>query len=306
MGLATTDAFKQIGNKNTKLKKLSSEELKMVQKVLLEMVIDFDAVCSKNRINYHLTGGSCLGAVRHNGFIPWDDDVDIDIPRKDYEKLKKVFNDELGRKYFLQSIDTSESYQLNVPKIRKKGTIYRTKDDIGQEDVGICIELCIIENVYNCVILRYVQGLLSLMFGFINSCRNFYRNRKIYLEMAGDDKTIRRTFRTKIILGFFFAWRSSRGWAKTWNKVNKMCKNDRSKYVSVPVGRKHFFGELYRRDEFCENVRHSFEGRDFLIPKDYDKYLKHMYGNYMTIPKKKDQETHTIFELDFGNEADEV
>jgi len=302
MGLATTDIFKQLGNANAKLRKINEKELKKLQKVLLEMICDFDELCSRYHLNYHLTGGSCLGAVRHNGFIPWDDDVDIDIPRKDYEKLKKVFSKELGEKYNFLSIDTDSSYSLIVPKIRKKGTIYRTKDDIGSEDAGIAIELCVIENTYDFALMRYLQGVLSLMFGFINSCRNFYGKRKLYLEMAGSNKKIRRTFKIKIGLGFLFAWKSERGWAKAWDRVNKMCKNDSSKYVVVPVGRRHFFGEMYERKDFCEGVRHKFEGKDFLIPKEYDKYLKHMYGDYVKIPADSKKETHTVFELDFGDE----
>ncbi|MBR3236700.1 LicD family protein [Candidatus Saccharibacteria bacterium] len=299
MGLKTTDIFKQLQNKNEKLKKLSDSDLKKLQKTLLEMVCDFDKVCTKNQINYHLTGGSCLGAVRHNGFIPWDDDVDIDMPRKDYEKLKKVFKKELGEKYDLQSIDTNPTYDLIVPKMRKKGTIYRTKDDVGNEDAGIAIELCIIENTYNFIIMRWVQGMLSLTFGLINSCRNFYGKRKVFLEMAGEDKKIRRIFKIKISLGFLFAWRTERSWAKTWDKVNKMCKNEKSKLVVVPVGRKHFFGEMYKREDFCEGVRHEFGGQQFLIPKEYDKYLKQMYGDYRKIPAKNERETHTVFELEF-------
>lgn len=300
MRLATTDTFKQLQNNNSKLKKVSEADLKKLQKILLEMICDFDKLCTKHDINYHLTGGSCLGAVRHDGFIPWDDDVDIDIPRKDYEKLKKVFNKELGEKYNFQSIDTNSTYSLIVPKIRKKGTIYRTKDDIGDEDAGIAIELCIIENTYDFVLMRWLQGVLSLMLGFINSCRNFYGKRKLYLEMAGDNKKIRRTFRIKIGLGFLFAWKSERGWAKAWDRINRMCKNDKSELVVVPVGRRHFFGEMYKREDFCEGVRHKFEGKDFLIPKEYDKYLRHMYGEYMKIPSDGKKETHVVFELDFG------
>lgn len=301
MGLATTSVFKQLQNNNKNLTKMSNDQLKKLQSVLLEMVVDFDNVCRKYKLNYHLGGGSCLGAIRHDGFIPWDDDIDVDIVREDYDTLEKIFKKELGGKYYLESINVLKDYDLNVPKIRKKGTIYRTKDDLGRDRAGIGMDLCIIENTYNFAPMRYLHGFLSLSFGFIFSCRNFFTNRKVYMEMAGDNKSARRVFRLKIIIGFFFAWRSGRNWAKAWNRVNRMCKNNKSRFVTVPVGRNHFFGEMYERRDFCKTVEHSFEGKKLFVPIAYDKYLKHMYGDYMVMPPDGKKETHAFFELDFGD-----
>ena len=80
-----------------------------------------------------------------------------------------------------------------------------------------------------------------------------------------------------------------------------MCKNNQSKYVTVPVGRNHFFGEMYLRNGFCRYKRIVFEDLKLPVPIDVDGYMKNMYGDYMKIPEKKNQETHVFLELDFGD-----
>ena len=147
--------------------------------------------------------------------------------------------------------------------------------------------------------MRLLHGFLSLSFGFLLSCRNFYQNRKFYLEIADDNKKIKNAFKMKMAIGFLLSWLSVDTMVHIWNNINKMCKNNNSKYVVVPVGRNHFFNEMYERSKFCVNIPHEFEGKERMLPicVDFDEYLKHMYGNYMQIPKDADKETHIFLEL---------
>lgn len=305
MKLATVETFKILNNKNQELKQLTGEQLKKLQNILLEILVDIDFVCKKYNLIYNLGGGSCLGAIRHNGFIPWDDDVDINMPRGDYEKFCNFFMKEFGDKYWLHTPEKTKDLGMGFARVRKKGTIFRSREDLTNEkEAGIYIDIFIIENTYNFKPMRYLHGFLSLLFGFLLSCRNFYKNRKFYLEIVRDNKKITRTFRVKILIGFLLAWLSVDKMTTIWNNINKMCKNDNSEYVTVPVGRKHFFGELYKREEFCQVTLHEFEKKQFYVCKEYDNYLKHMYGDYMQIPKDADKETHIFLELKLNEQGD--
>lgn len=95
-----------------------------LQENLLEIVLEIDRICRKHDINYFLDSGTALGAVRHGGFIPWDDDADIGMPREDYEKFITVAKEELNDKYFLQIPETEPNYFLTYAKIRKNNTKY--------------------------------------------------------------------------------------------------------------------------------------------------------------------------------------
>ena len=104
MGLSTVSIFKNIDvENNPDLKVVSDEELHKLQGTLFEMLEEIDAFCQKNHIAYTLAGGSALGAVRHGGFIPWDDDVDLLMSRSDYEKLKRCFDSQMGNRFWFST-----------------------------------------------------------------------------------------------------------------------------------------------------------------------------------------------------------
>ena len=106
-----------------KIYSFSESEKKELQRVLLSIYCDVAEVCKKYELKMLLGGGSCLGAVRHKGFIPWDDDIDLIMPRSDYNKLLEVFDKELGENYHLVDLYKTHSGQKGFAKIMKKNTI---------------------------------------------------------------------------------------------------------------------------------------------------------------------------------------
>ena len=102
-------------------------ELRKLQLTEIEVLDEIVRICKKHKLQYFLLAGTCLGAVRHSGFIPWDDDIDIGMPREDYEKFLNIALDELDEKYFLQYYKTDENYYLGFAKVRKNNTSFITK-----------------------------------------------------------------------------------------------------------------------------------------------------------------------------------
>lgn len=298
MKLSTGKMLKTINNKNQSLQKMTNEQLKQLQKILVGIMDDIDFVCRKYNLIYNLGGGSCLGAVRHNGFIPWDDDMDVIMPRADYEIFCQKFVEEFGDKYWLHTPEKTKNLGIAFARVRKKGTVLRVREDYtNTSEAGVFIDIFIIENTYDSKIMRKIHGALSMLFGFLLSCRVFYKNKKFYLDLIKDDKKSKKIFKLKIFIGFLLSWLSVDTMTHAWNNINKMYKNNKSKYVTVPTGRGHFFGEIYKREDVCKVINHEFEKRQFYICKGYDKYLKQLYGNYMEIPKNADRETHIFLEL---------
>ena len=107
-------------------KVLSQEQIKEIQRVLLMVLEDIDAICREYGLKYSLIGGTAIGCMRHKGFIPWDDDVDIAMTRKDYEIFRVVINNKCSEKYSLTDARRENNYGKNIPKLRLKQTEYST------------------------------------------------------------------------------------------------------------------------------------------------------------------------------------
>jgi len=296
MRLATTDVFKKLYAKKTDLIVLTDDELLSLQEVLLKMASDIVDIMESNHMTYHLTGGSALGAVRHQGFIPWDDDMDFDIARKDVKKFIEKFNDKYSDKYWIYSPYDSERC-LPFIQIRLKNTRYVGINDFASKDCGVPIDIAIMENTYNNAILRKLHGFGSMFLGLIVSCRKFAKYHKEYLQMVEGFDEEQKIFRKKIWIGRLFSFFSLERWIFFYDRWNQKCKNENSKYVVVPTGRKHYFKETYERSKFYEVTKMKFVNHDWNVPKDYDYYLSKMYGDYMVIPKADEIERHALLEF---------
>ena len=258
---------------------------------------DIISVCTENNISYFLGGGSALGAIRHKGFIPWDDDIDINMPRQDFERFIPIFINKFNKKYAVQTPQLTKDYPLSLAKIRKRNTVLKGRDDLLSTDNGVGIDIFVIENTFDNSLLRLIHGFISLILGYLLSCRKFYRDRNYWTNIFKDIDTDNKAIKIKITIGFFVSWVSVTTLSRLTDRWHKICKNNNTKWVCGPAGRLHFFGELYEREKFCVTRQECFEGRSVNVPIEVEKYLEHCYGDWKTIPDKENIEKHIILEI---------
>lgn len=296
MGLSTFDAFKHL--KASEAIEISDVDLRHLQLVLAGIVADIDVVCRENDLTYMLGGGTALGARRCKGFIPWDDDVDLNLPRADYERFIPLFRTRFGAKYWIHTPAETPGHGLAFGRIRLKGTSVKTREDLvnAQAECGAFVDLFIVENTPSNPVIRALHGLGSLAFGFLYSCRKFFHERHFLFRWAKENAGMSCAVRMKCAIGFFVAFASLDFWTRLWDRWNRLCRNGKSEYVTVPVGRRHYFGELTRRAGFCETSDVEWEGAVRKASKDLDGYMRRLYGpGYMTPPPSETRERHVLF-----------
>lgn len=256
---------------NTTLDKLHSAEL--------EILIEVDRVCKKHGISYFLDSGTALGAIRHKGFIPWDDDIDIAMLREDYDHFCSIAKDELSSLFFFQTIETDKNYNKFHAKIRKNNTKYVESRIIGRE---------------------MHQGIFIDVVPFDKVPASFYKitNRFVFLmrRMVGYDhekellpKNKWKELLTRIMVGK----KPLHRYYKVCTMFNKLENNYMYTAFEYPVYQHFVFPS--RIFEGIKEV--EFEGHLFPIVSGYDEYLKIMYGDYMQLPPEDKRVTHDILEL---------
>lgn len=271
---------------------LDEEQLGKIHKVLLYILLAFDKVCRENELTYFLDSGTALGAVRHGGFIPWDDDVDVGMPRKDYDRFLEIGQEKLSEEFFIQTRETDSAYKRNAAKLRLKGTIFQELDDLPLKENGFFIDIFPFDNVPN---NKYIAKLNIVVLGAIYHIIESWWSRKKATTK------FRRFIRglIKIIPESFIEYMN--------DIYIKYCiKNDSlsSGYITC-----HYWGMTYSRlkpyifdiDKLLPVKEVLFEGHSVQIVRDTDYYLNIMYGDYMTLPPLSARYGHHARGLiDFG------
>lgn len=293
-------------NRKQKLNEVYADDLileinegvrKKIQKSLLDMFLDVQEVCFRHHIRIYLCGGSALGAIRHKGFIPWDDDIDISMTRSDFMKFQKVFKKELSYQYHLNAPNYSKEAKSRFPKIMKRGTVFRELGDTSPtEDCGLFIDVFIMDNVPNGKIQRAIKGICCNILEYIGSQVGMVESEsdewRIIFKRSG---TI--VYYSRYLVGKIFSFKPSYFWN---DRIDRMIQhgNNKSEYCSLASGSKHYFGEMMKRSDFIPAVPIEFEGHRAYVFHNVDRYLSKQYGDDFMIPHVPEKrQKHFIKEL---------
>lgn len=297
--LKTNEMVRKLSIDNPNLCTLSDADIRQVQAILLDMLSDLDALCRKHSLSYLLCAGTALGAVRHQGFIPWDEDVDVGMPRRDYDKLTELLLAEYGDKYWVQSIRNNDHYDLPFLKIRKKGTRFIEIFESDPAHAGVFVDIYPLENVPDFAPWRWLHGIVSDGLQFCCSCVRMRKNKERYFTYF-DDPAVHKAVKIKAFLGGCLGFFPLRRWCRLADRWVSCCRKETTRRVTFPSGRKHYFGEMCPRDSFFPPKETPFAGKRFLIPREPSVHLSRLYGDYMTVPSADQQLRHTILELELG------
>lgn len=279
-------------SQDSNLKSIQGKQLKELQSCELEILKDFIEVCKKLNLTWYMCGGSCLGTIRHEGFIPWDDDIDVCMPRKDYDIFCKKAQPLLKKNYFLQTYKTDPEYSMGYAKIRASNTTFiESSCKTHNINHGVFIDIFQLDNYCpnrKCLNFKnkFFMDLIRLLIS------------RTYSYPIVVEKTTKYKIHEKVAL-VFYKNKTIQELNQEADKIAKSHKNNGTFYkVFHGPGDRDIY---YRKDLFGSPQTKLFAGIKVNVPEKYDEYLTRFYGDYMQLPpKEKRIAHHFVDKIDFN------
>lgn len=273
---------------------LNQEQLNKIHKIELICLDELVRICDKHNINYFLIGGTLIGAVRHKGFIPWDDDIDIGMLRADYDKFIKVCETEIDKsKFFLQIPETdSNSADFELARLRINNTkfVQEHRKNLKTHE-GFFVEIFPYDSIPNSKIksflysyfFKILKRIVGIRMGYNYDLKNFIIRSIMHINV----------FFSKII-PLSYLYNKVKNYHLNFDNIN-------SQKVFLLAGAYSNKKETHLRQTVSEYDFLEFEGKNYKVPKNYDLFLKEQYGDYMQLPPENERiNKHPVAILDFG------
>ena len=261
--------------KNPYLSAYIQENLRSCQLRQLEILTEIDRICRKHGIDYWLDGGSLLGAVRHGGFIPWDDDVDIAMRQEDLQRFLRIAPFELPPSLFLQTQASDPSNNKPIVKVRDLNSFFvETGDDFS---------------------LDYQKGLYVDIFPFVDYPtlpRGWVKKLARSYSVAYAILHTKHYYSLRSFAEFFVFGAKCGLIRAIWRILNAFC--DKRTYISNVLNN-NGYGIMHRKDSIFPLGKIVFEGKKFKAPCNPDAYLTDLYKNYMEIPPEEKRVVHAVY-----------
>jgi len=254
---------------------------------LMDAFSEFDRICRAQDIPYYLLGGSLIGAVRHQGIIPWDDDVDVGLLRPDYERFVRVAPHELGERYFLQTTKSDPEYFQCFAKIRVSGTKFVEATSIDCDiHHGAFIDVVPLDNVPESPAFRWLHAALCKLLQTMVLARGKYRDLSPVKNAVA---RVLRAFLRPIPFPTLMNWLQA---------AAQLSRNNESTYVVIIGGPWSYRRECAPRRYFNNRIELMFGGCSASAPAGWHEYLTYLFGDYMTPPPEEERgKWHTVVDL---------
>ena len=272
-------------------------KMKKVWAVMLDLFAEFDRVCKKHQISYLASGGTMLGAVRHKGFIPWDDDMDLMMRREDYDKLCKIAPSEFRHPYFFQTYETDRGYTRAYAKLRNSNTtaIQENRRDMGYTfNQGIFLDIFPLDNISPNKVSAYFQSI---------KC-NYYLQQALFSISARNGYRMKhqgKLYHLDAILYRFLGKSSMFDGDINMEKLITNCKKYQHK--KTPYSSKLAFQPKNRQqivlnEDISNPILLDFEFLKIPVPQNYEIILRRRYGDYMKPLQTGGYHGTTFFDVD--------
>lgn len=263
---------------------LDHQTLRKLQMTELELLEEVDRICRKSGISYCIIAGTLLGAVRHGGFIPWDDDADVALMRPEYEKFRKVCQTELDTsRFYFQDQENTLGYRWGYGKLRKKGTVFmRENQEHMPYAQGIFIDIFPLDNTPENYAIRCVHNFECFVY------------RKFFWSEVG-----RKAEKRLWLRGLYqvMSLVPERMLKKQFNRFIARSNRKKSRWVRVLLfpTPNHAYG--YQREWYEEKEEIIFEGKRFYGIREYDEYLRFKFGDYRKLPPVRERKVHPVSKI---------
>lgn len=280
-------------------KTYDTEILKRLQQAELSILKDFDRVCRQHKIHYFLCGGSLLGAIRHKGFIPWDDDIDVGMTREDYDNFAEIITKELGRNYILSTPEKYSGYCGTVIKLMRKNTKFIPEFSAEMEcTLGIHIDIFVWDNLCDRKLGAWVQIKTSrILSRLIFLCGSS----KPEIPGKGIMKFILQGICKIIHLILKIIPNSEKKLYKCFEQISKLENHKNTRYITS-FQTQNPYKHIFHKQDLSPYRRKPFQGFSASVQNNYRKYLYRCFGSdYMILPPTEQRVNHCAEVIEFGD-----
>lgn len=267
--------------------------LKKLKQCELYIAKEIKRICSENDIHYSMMGGTLIGAIRHKGFIPWDDDIDFAMSREDYDRFILACSTSLSLEFELQNWETDDFFSYSYSKVLLKGTVaVEHGKEMAKCKREIFVDIFPFDRIPDSKIKRYIHSIPCYYYKKLAWLKDNYDELKLFTGIK--------------YIFFFMLYKRAQNFEKKeivqkFEKATKKYNHTSTKSYSSICGAYGYFKEIVPNSFFETFIEVPFEDTTFMAVASYDFYLRQVFGDYMQLPPEDQRRTHSMVEVDFGD-----
>ena len=295
---STRNLYMKACHQSKDLHVMTDEERVKLQSHLRKMYKEIESICDRRGLVVMLAYGSVIGALRHHGFIPWDDDIDLFMPREDYDKLINVYSHELPPTYKIYAPNSKNGPIYRFAKVIDISTRFITPgSDRTSEANGIFIDIFPLENAStNKMAIRWLQIKAAILMYIASSVVSYKNKNKKHKEIMCSTIAGAFNYYFRRVIGFLFSWTTSQKWFDIFD--SSVGHNAKTGYYNIPSAGPNKKYYLPMKKSLFEPVRKvPFDDIEAYIPNEAEKLLELEYGDWRKIPSENERWMHFIEEI---------